>query len=486
MSGPARTGPTRSAGSDRPLAGRALAGWRQRIVREQALPLRCLRRFARIDGRNRALGLAGQAFITLVPLLILTASATGRGVGERLVARFRLSGEGAAAMRDLFARPPSATGAMSAVGIVIMIASLLSLTRLLQRLYEAAWELPPRGLPGTVNGLAGLALLIAQLVVLALLASALRGVPAGGLIRHTAQLALALPLWLLLQHLLLSRRVPARALLPGAAVAAIGQLAVGIGSGLWMPRLVTNNADRYGLVGVAFALISWLVVVAVMVVAGAVIGAEVARGPVEHRSPAGDDSPTHPPDLPYGHRRVSAADTSGASEGTKMTELVVLGFPDKERAEQVMDLAERLGRQELLDLEDAALVWRTPEGKIKIQQSMSPAAAGALSGALWGMLLGLLFLVPFFGMAVGAATGAAAGKLADIGIDDRFIKEVAATITPGSAAIFALVRRSTPDRVRAELAPYEPTVLRTSLTKEREEELIAALQGAGTATGEKA
>lgn len=169
-----------------------------------------------------------------------------------------------------------------------------------------------------------------------------------------------------------------------------------------------------------------------------------------------------------------------------MSDLVVLGFPSKERAEQVMDVAGSLNRQELLDLEDAALVWRTSDGKIKVQQSVNPVAAGAASGAMWGTLLGLLFLMPLFGMAVGAATGAASGKLADVGIDDRFIKETAATLTPGSAAIFALVRRSTPDRVREALAPYEPTVLRTSLTADREEELVAALQNgrpAGTSQG---
>jgi uncharacterized membrane protein len=159
-----------------------------------------------------------------------------------------------------------------------------------------------------------------------------------------------------------------------------------------------------------------------------------------------------------------------------MSDLVVLGFPSKERAEQVMDVAGSLNRQELLDLEDAALVWRTPDGKIKVQQSMNTTAGGAATGALWGTLLGLLFLMPLFGMAVGAAVGAASGKLADVGIDDRFIKDTAATLTPGSAAIFALVRRSTPDRVREALAPYEPTVLRTSLTKDREDELVAALQ----------
>jgi uncharacterized membrane protein len=164
-----------------------------------------------------------------------------------------------------------------------------------------------------------------------------------------------------------------------------------------------------------------------------------------------------------------------------MAELVVLGFPNKETAERVMQVAEGLSRQELLDLEDSALVWRQPDGKIKVQQQFSTTGAGAATGALWGTLFGLLFLMPIFGMAVGAATGAIAGKLTDVGIDDRFIKELAQTLEPGSAAIFALVRKSTPDRVRAAVAEFNPTVIRTSLTKEKEEELAAALLGHPTA-----
>ena len=159
-----------------------------------------------------------------------------------------------------------------------------------------------------------------------------------------------------------------------------------------------------------------------------------------------------------------------------MADLVVLGFPNRERAEQVMEVAASLRKQELLDLEDAALVWRTPDGKIKIQQSFSTTGAGAATGALWGALFGLLFFVPVFGLAVGAGAGALAGRLSDVGIDDRFVKEVATTLEPGSAAIFALVRRSTPDRVRAALAEYEPVVLRTSLTSDQEADLVAALQ----------
>ncbi|WP_306335158.1 DUF1269 domain-containing protein [Streptomyces sp. KL118A] len=159
-----------------------------------------------------------------------------------------------------------------------------------------------------------------------------------------------------------------------------------------------------------------------------------------------------------------------------MADLVVLGFTDKDKAEAVLRLSKELSRQELLDLEDAALAWRTTDGKVHVRQSYSLTGAGAAGGALWGTLFGLLFLMPVFGAAVGAATGAVAGKLSDIGVSDAFIKEVANTLEPGKAAVFALVRRSTPDRVREALRPFNPTVLRTSLTKDREEELIEALQ----------
>jgi uncharacterized membrane protein len=165
-----------------------------------------------------------------------------------------------------------------------------------------------------------------------------------------------------------------------------------------------------------------------------------------------------------------------------MADLFVLGFPSKERAEAVMEVARDLEKQELLDLEDAALVWRTADGKIKVQQSFSPTGAGAATGALWGTLFGLLFLVPIFGLAVGAATGALAGKLTDLGINDKFMKEVAATLEPGSAAVFALVRRSTPDKVRQALAPFQPTLIHTSLTQDKESEITKALQEAHAET----
>jgi membrane protein len=252
---------------------------RERLERWVAGTLagRCMARFLHIEGTNRGVVIGGQAFTTLVPLLIIVAGAGTRSFGDSLIRRLRLSGDSAQAIRTLFARPPGAAGLTSVAGLVVLASALFSLTRALQRTYEAAWELPRRGLPGTLNGIGGTSLLIAQLLVLALFASALRGLPAGSAITGAVRFALAVPMWLALQYLLLSRRVPARVLLPGAVVAAGGQLVVMLGSGLWMPRLIATDAARYGLIGVTFALVSWLIVLGLVLVAGAVISAELGR-----------------------------------------------------------------------------------------------------------------------------------------------------------------------------------------------------------------
>ena len=257
-----------------------------RRVRSSLL-VRCLRRFAAIGGRDRLLVLAGQAFTTVVPLAIVVAAVAGRdsaAVGDRMVRRFHVTGDAASAVRTLFERPPDSTGAITVVGVVVLLASLLSLTRSLQRTYEAAWELPPRGMRGTLYGVGGMGVLVTQLLVLSLLASALRPVPAGSVLTVLLRVVLASLLWLILQDLLLARRVPRRQLVPGAVVAGVGQVLISIYSAVWMPRLIGSNAEQYGVIGVTFAMLTWLIVLAACLVAVAVISAEV--GQPAHHEPA--------------------------------------------------------------------------------------------------------------------------------------------------------------------------------------------------------
>jgi uncharacterized membrane protein len=160
-----------------------------------------------------------------------------------------------------------------------------------------------------------------------------------------------------------------------------------------------------------------------------------------------------------------------------MANLVVLGFDDRASAERVFQLVtDTLPKQQLLQVGDAALVWREQDGKPRIQQAVNTTAAGALGGAFWGTLIGLLFLNPLLGAAVGAGAGAIGGKLTDIGINDSMIKEMGQDLEPGKAAVFALVQQATQDRVIEAIKPYNPHVIQTSLSHDDQEALAKALQ----------
>lgn len=158
-----------------------------------------------------------------------------------------------------------------------------------------------------------------------------------------------------------------------------------------------------------------------------------------------------------------------------MSQLVVISYPDEATAQQAIGVLKRLGTEQLIDLEDAAYVTRDMSGKPKLHQTQSLTGAGAAGGAFWGFLFGLIFLAPFLGLAIGAAAGGLGGKYADIGIDDRFMKELGEQIKPGTSAVFLLVRSAVADKVVPEMAQLGGTVLKTSLPTDKENQLKEAL-----------
>lgn len=159
-----------------------------------------------------------------------------------------------------------------------------------------------------------------------------------------------------------------------------------------------------------------------------------------------------------------------------MSDLVAMSFDDEFKADEVVNTLAKLQKAHLIDLEDAAVIVKNSEGEVKLKQTQNLVAAGAVSGGFWGLLFGTLFLSPLLGAAVGAATGALSGKATDLGINDQFMKELGATLTPGTSAIFVLVRKATPDRVIEELKPFNGKIMRTSLSVDDEEKLKAALE----------
>jgi len=156
-----------------------------------------------------------------------------------------------------------------------------------------------------------------------------------------------------------------------------------------------------------------------------------------------------------------------------MSDLVVLAFDTETGAGEMRDDLLRLQKQKIIELEDAAVVVRKQDGKVKVKQAVSLVGEGALGGAFWGLLIGIIFWMPWLGLALGALGGALGGSLTDVGIDDKFIKEVGETIQPGHSALFLLVRQATPDKLADELKKFDAKVLQTSLSTEDEAKLKA-------------
>ncbi|UFN50605.1 DUF1269 domain-containing protein [Roseomonas sp. OT10] len=162
-----------------------------------------------------------------------------------------------------------------------------------------------------------------------------------------------------------------------------------------------------------------------------------------------------------------------------MADLVIIAYPNEQTAETARQKLLTLQKEYLIELGDAVVAVRSPDGNIKLNQLINTTAAGTASGALWGTLVGLLFLNPLLGAAVGAGAGALSGYFTDIGIDDKFLKDAASALPPGGAALCVLFRKVTADKVVPAMAEFGGTVLRTNLTEEQEKRLRDALK-AGT------
>ena len=161
-----------------------------------------------------------------------------------------------------------------------------------------------------------------------------------------------------------------------------------------------------------------------------------------------------------------------------MNTLVVVGYDDPYKAEEVHLKLRKMHKDYLVDLEDAAFAVKHKAGDVHVHQAVQLKAPGAISGGFWGALVGLIFLNPLVGMAVGAAAGGVTGALIEVGLDDKFMKELASTLKPDSSMLFVLVKSVTPDKVLAELAGTGGKVLKSSLSHEDESKLQAALAAA--------
>lgn len=155
--------------------------------------------------------------------------------------------------------------------------------------------------------------------------------------------------------------------------------------------------------------------------------------------------------------------------------LTVVLFEDEQKAEEALSKLLKLRSEQAVELEDAVVVVKDAEGEVKRSQMRKSIGKSGLIGSVTGLLAGSLLGTPVVGAVLGAAGMAAAFRLKDAGIEESFIEDLAAKFRPGSSALFTLVRKADPERVRDEFRSFGGKVLVSSVSFERAAELQAML-----------
>jgi uncharacterized membrane protein len=150
-----------------------------------------------------------------------------------------------------------------------------------------------------------------------------------------------------------------------------------------------------------------------------------------------------------------------------MSRLVVIAFKDDTSAKQMRRALAYLRKPQLINLAEPIIVVHEPDGKLRVKPTIPLAGVMALFGAFWGVMVGLLLSMPWLGLGIGAAAGAIVGGVADIGVEDKLVKEVGAAIEPGHSALLLFAHDWTSDRVlEREVAEFDGFILPTSLSHE--------------------
>ena len=254
------------------------------VLDEQWFPRRCLRCFFAIQGFDRAMVIASQAFTALIPLVILTSTLlpteNHASIADAIVRKFALTGDSATAVQTVFA--PTGEASIGVLSLLLLLLSGVSLSRRIQRMYLDAWQLPRvPGVRASLYAAYALGALILEIGLLSFLRSLLREIPFDWVAGLTGSLVSSVVVWTSIPWLLLNRRVAWQRLLPAGLLAGVLSTVWGYATTVYMPRLMASYSERYGLFGVTIALVGWLLCIAFIIVATTVVAAEFDRAP-EH------------------------------------------------------------------------------------------------------------------------------------------------------------------------------------------------------------
>ena len=239
---------------------------------------RCVHRFIRMEGIDRSLVLSSQAFTALIPLLILVSALASPGardaVARTIITKFGLSGDSAASVEELFEVSIGAESTLGFASAVLLLYSGVSFTRRLQKMYRAAWNQEKRGVRSNLFATLGLFVFLVEVLLLYGIMTLVRDLQVSWWFVLVLSALVGLVPWTSIPYLLLDRRVHWRRLLVAGGLTATAMAIYSTATTFYMPELIVDYTEQFGLFGVTIAIIGWLLGAAGIVVAATAIGAE--------------------------------------------------------------------------------------------------------------------------------------------------------------------------------------------------------------------
>lgn len=144
--------------------------------------------------------------------------------------------------------------------------------------------------------------------------------------------------------------------------------------------------------------------------------------------------------------------------------LIVAGFDDISAAEVCLQNLAKAHQEAGSGVIDAALIKRDADGKLQLKELKDMRGGkGAAIGGVVGGLIGLAAGPVGWVALGGAALGGLMAKLRDSGFPDAKLKALGESLTPGTAAVVAIVEPGMESRIEAMLTERGATRLNEHL-----------------------
>jgi uncharacterized membrane protein len=150
---------------------------------------------------------------------------------------------------------------------------------------------------------------------------------------------------------------------------------------------------------------------------------------------------------------------------------------DPSQALEMLKFLRKKAKEANVELEDAAVVYKTQDNRVKIKQTeeLTPGR-GAKRGSFWGLLVGLLLGGPIIGILGGMGLGSLYGKLTDHGISDKFIKDVGQALKHNGSALMLMIKDEDYPRSIAYLKTFELKILEADISDDTEQAVLQAVE----------